>query len=161
MLKIKKPGKKFSELDIQYQNHFIKEYIATGAAFTLSVIFVILIQKYWYILGCFGIALSYSVYVYSLIYRSLTGKITYLDLVCTDLSRKENSIFGIKDLGAKTCTIMLKSEDGDNFTQSVAFSSSYKTGNIVRIYALEGSISQINQNTYTVINPVFMHILSS
>ena len=32
---------------------------------------------------------------------------------------------------------------------------------MVRVYADEGSISQLNQNTYTIINPIYMHVLKS
>lgn len=158
---LKKPELSFSDLDGPYQNHFIKEYVLLSLGFIIAVVFCILVKQYWYILGCIGLGGGYAIYLYSIIYKSLTGKVSILDLKCTDLVRKETSLFGMKDAGSKTCTLLLQSEEGLTFTQSVAFASTYKTGNIVRIYASEGSISQINRNTYTVINPIFMHVLAT
>lgn len=160
-IKLKKKEISFSDLDVPYQNHFIKEFVLTGIALIIAIVFCILIKKYTYILGCLLIALGYAAYVYSIIYRSLTGDVLVLDLKCTDLERKENALLGKKEWGSKTCKITLSSDEGLNFVQQVGFASEYKVGDIVRIYTQQNAISQLNRNTYTVLNPIFMHILAT
>ncbi|MCF0125154.1 MAG: hypothetical protein HUJ68_05260 [Clostridia bacterium] len=157
----KKPEMSFNELDSVYQNHFIKEFVLTGILSLGSIILCIFIKRYLYILGCLLITTGYAFYLLYQIYKSLTGKILVLDLCCVDIKRQEKSLLGNKEAGSKTCSMVLKSENDLTFVQSVAFSSSYKTGDIVRIYAEDGSITQMNSNTYSVLNPVFMHVLAT
>jgi len=151
----------FKELDVAYQNHFIKEYALAGVLFIASLITCILIKHYFYILGCILIFAGYCLYLYLQIYRSLTDRILVIEGECIDMTKKENFILGNKDMASKTAKITLKTKDGILITQYVPYASNYKTGSLVRIYANENTLSQINQNTYTVINPVFMHILSN
>ena len=162
--KLKKPELSFSDLDTPYQYHFIKELIFTGIGFLVAAIFFILIKEWLYILFAFLVAVGYALYVLWQIYKSLSNRVLVVDAKCVDLERKENKLFGALSKDAttsKTCTLILENDDGIKFTQPVAFSSSYKTGDTVRIYADEGSISQLNQNTYTIINPIYMHVLKS
>ncbi len=160
----KKPELSFSDLDTTYQNHFIKEFVFTGLGFIVATIISVLIKKWCYILIALSIAFGYALYLLWQIYKSLSNKVLVIDAKCVDLERKENKLLGSasKEITtSKTCTLLLENDDGMKIKQSVAFSSSYKTGDTVRIYADEGSISQLNQNTYTVINPIFMHVLKS
>lgn len=161
MLRLNKPKLRFSDLDAPYQNHFIKEYALAGVIFVSATIICILIKAYLYILFCFLIFMGYALYLYWQIYLSLTNKILVIDCKCTDIEKKEHSLFSSKDFVSKTCTISLEDNKGHKFTQPIPFSSEYKIGDTVRIYANERSISQINKNTYTVINPIFMHCLAS
>ncbi len=164
-LQFEKPGMKFSDLDTPYQYHFIKEFVLTGIAFFTSALFIMIFMKKWqYILVAFLSAISYSLYILWQIYKSLTNMVLVVDAKCIDLERKENKLLGSPSKDAttsKTCTLILENEDGLKFKQPVAFSSPYKTGDTIRIYTDKGSISQLNQNTYTVINPIFMHVLKS
>ena len=162
--KFEKPELSFSDLDTPYQFHFIKELAFTGIGFLVTAGFLIVIKEWLYILFALLIAAGYALYVLWQIYKSLTNHVLVVDAKCIDLERKENKLFGAlsKDsTTSKTCTLLLENEEGLKFTQPVAFSSNYKTGDTVRIYADEGSISQLNQNTYTIINPIFMHVLKS
>lgn len=159
--KLKNTDIKFKDLDVAYQNHFIKEYVLAGCLFILAIIVCILINQYIYILGCVAILAGYSVYLYYQIYKSLTDQVLVIDGECVDIIKKENSFFGSKDVAAKTAKITIKCENEILITQDVPYSSNYKTGVTVRIYANEGTVSQLNQNTYTVINPIFMHILAN
>ena len=162
--KLKKTELSFSDLDTPYQYHFIKELIFTGIGFLVAAIFFIFIKEWLYILFAFLVAAGYALYILWQIYKSLSNRVLVVDAKCVDLERKENKLFGALSKDAttsKTCTLILQNEEGLKFTQPVAFSSSYKTGDTVRIYADEGSINQLNQNTYTVINPIFMHVLKS
>ena len=162
--KLKKPELSFSDLDTPYQYHSIKELIFTSIGFLVAAIFFILIKEWLYILFAFLVAAGYALYVLWQIYKSLSNRVLVVDAKCVDLERKENKLFGALSKDAttsKTCTLILENDDGIKFTQPVAFSSSYKTGDTVRIYADEGSISQLNQNTYTIINPIYMHVLKS
>lgn len=162
--KLKKPELSFSDLDTPYQYHFIKEFVLTAIGFVISTVFFIFIKQWLYIFFAFAIASGYAIYVLWQIYKSLSNHVLVIDAKCIDLERKENKLFGTLSKDAttsKTCTLLLENEEGLKFTQPVAFSSNYKTGDIVRIYCDEGSISQLNQNTYTVINPIFMHVLKS
>lgn len=152
---------KFKDLDTAYQNHFIKEYVLAGCLFVIAVIICIAIKQYLYILGCLLILAAYCLYLYSQIYKSLTDKVLVIEGECIDINKKENSFLGSKDVAAKTAKITVKCANGTLLTQDVPYASDYKTGVTVRIYANEGTISQINQNTYTVINPIFMHILAN
>ncbi len=162
--KPQKPSLSFSDLDSAYQNHFIRELLLTFAGFILGIIFAVFMKKWLYILIVFLAAFSYALYVVWQIYKSLCNKILVIDAKCIDLVRKETKLLGAasKDMStSKTCTLILENEDGTKLKQSVAFSSDYKTGDTVRIYADEGTISQLNQNTFTVINPIFMHVLKT
>ncbi len=163
-MKLFDPNKKvitFKELDVAYQNHFIKEYALAGILFIGSLVICILIKQYLYIIGCLLILAGYCIYLYSQIYRSLTNRILVIDGECIDMTKKENFILGSKDMASKTAKITIKTDNGILITQDVPYASNYKTGSKVRIYANENTLSQINQNTYTVINPVFMHILAN
>ncbi len=156
------PELKFSDLDQPYQFHFIKEFILAGVGLILGIILCIIIQKFIYIPIIIAIALGYCIYVCFQIYKSLMNQVLVIDAKCIDLERKETRLLGSFSKDAttsKTCTLILENESGLKFRQAVAYSSSYKTGDVVRIYANEGSISQLNQNTYTVVNPIFMHTL--
>ncbi|WP_026658239.1 hypothetical protein [Butyrivibrio sp. AC2005] len=160
----KRPKLSFSDLDTPYQYHFIKELAFTAVGFIVCTVFFVFIRQWLYILFAFLIAAGYALYVIWQIYKSLSNQVLVVDAKCMDLERKENKLFGALSKEAttsKTCTLLLENEEGLKFTQPVAFSSSYKTGDIVRIYADDGSISQLNQNTYTIINPIFMHVLKS
>ncbi len=162
--KLEKPELSFSDLDTPYKNHFIKEFVYTGIGFLAATVFFIFIKKWLYILFALLLAAGYSLYVLWQIYKSLSNRVLVVDAKCIDLERKENKLFGSlsKDsTTSKTCTLILENEEGLKFKQPVAFSSSYKTGDTVRVYADEGSISQLNQNTYTIINPIYMHVLKS
>ena len=152
---------RFSELDQAYQNHFIKEYALAGAIFVGALLICIAIKQYIYVLGCVAIMLGYCVYLYIQIYKSLANKVLVLDLKCIDINKKESSLLGLKDMSSKTCTITLENEKGLKFTQPVPYANNFKTGDTIRIYANEGTISQLNQNTYTVVNPIFIHVLAS
>ena len=162
--KLKKTELSFSDLDTPYQYHFIKELAFTGIGFLVATIFFIIIKEWFYILFSLLVAIGYTLYVLWQIYKSLSNRVLVVDAKCIDLERKENKLCGALSKDAttsKTCTLILENDDELKFTQPVAFSSSYKTGDTVRIYADEGSISQLNQNTYTIINPIYMHILKS
>lgn len=162
--KLKKTELSFSDLDTTYQYHFIKELAFTGIGFLVATIFFIIIKEWFYILFALLVAIGYTLYFLWQIYKSLSNRVLVVDAKCIDLERKENKLFGALSKDAttsKTCTLILENDDGLKFTQPVAFSSSYKTGDTVRIYADEGSISQLNKNTYTIINPIYMHILKS
>ncbi len=162
--KLRKTELSFTDLDTPYQYHFIKELLFTVLGFLITAIIFIIIKEWLYILFSLLLAFGYSLYVIWQIYKSLSNQVLVVDAKCIDLERKESKLFGTLSKDAttsKTCTLLLQNEDGLKFTQPVAFSSNYKTGDIVRIYADEGSISQLNQNTYTIINPIFMHILKS
>ena len=162
--KFKKPELSFSDLDTPYQYHFIKELALTAVGLVVSVIFFALIKEWICILFAFLATIGYSLYVLWQVYKSLSNRVLVVDAKCIDLERKENKLLGSfsKDsTTSKTCNLILENDQGLKFTQPVAFSSSYKTGDTIRIYADEGSISQLNQNTYTVINPIFMHVLKS
>ncbi|MCR4903335.1 MAG: hypothetical protein K6A23_10805 [Butyrivibrio sp.] len=162
--KFEKPKLKFSDLDTPYQYHFIKELIFTFIGFIAAIAVFILIKEWTYIFFALFIALSYVLYVLWQIYKSLTNKVLVIDAKCIDLERKENKLLGSLSKDAttsKTCTLILQNSEGIKFKQPVAFLSDYKTGDVVRIYADEGSVSQLNQNTYTIINPIFMHIIKS
>ena len=159
-----KPELSFSDLDAPYQSHFIKEFVLTGLGFIAATFVFVMLKEWFYIFIAFLIACGYAVYILWQIYKSLTNRVLVIDAKCIDLERKENKLLGSfsKDMTtSKTCTLLLENEEGIKFKQPVAFSSSYKTGDIVRIYSDEGSISQLNQNTYTVLNPIFMHVLRS
>ena len=163
-MKLFDPNKKvitFKELDVAYQNHFIKEYALAGVLFIGSLVICILIKQYLYIIGCLLIFAGYCLYLYSQIYKSLTDKILVIEGECIDMTKKENFILGSKDMASKTAKITIKTQNGILITQDVPYASNYKTGSMVRIYANENTLSQINQNTYTVINPVFMHVLAN
>lgn len=151
----------FKELDMAYQNHFIKEYALAFALFIASLIICILIKQYLYILGCLLILAGYCLYLYSQIYKSLTNRVLVIDGECIDMTKKENFILGSKDMASKTAKISIRTQNGILLTQDVPYASNYKSGVKVRIYANENTLSQINQNTYTVINPIFMHILAN
>lgn len=162
--KLEKPGLSFSDLDTPYHYHFLKELAFTGAGFLVAAVFFIVIKEWLYIVFVFLVAAGYALYVLWQIYKSLSNHVLVVDAKCIGLERKENKLFGAlsKDsTTSKPCTLILENEEGLKFTQPVAFSSSYKTGDTVRIYADEGSISQLNQNTYTIINPIYMHVLKS
>ena len=160
-LKFKKPDMSFLELDSAYQNHFYKQFALTGGLFLLSIIISLLIRKYLYILGCLFIAACYCLYLYYQIYKSLTGNVFVMELTCVEVNKQEKTFFGNKDIGSKTCSMILRSENDINFVQPVAYSSTYKPGDIIRIYAEDGSITQMNSNTYSILNPIFMHVLAS
>ncbi len=113
--KLEKPELKFSDLDVTYQNHFIKEFILTGLGFIGSIIFCILIRKWTYILICLAIAAGYTVYVLWQIYKSLANKVLVIDAKCIDIERKENKVLGSMSkevTTSKTCTLILENEDG-------------------------------------------------
>lgn len=160
-LTFEKPEISFKELDIPYQNHFIKEYILAAGLFIIAVILCVLIKEYLYILGCFIGLAAYGLYLYWQIYKSLTNKVVVIDGKCTDVQKKENGLLKSTMFSSKTAKITIKTENGILITQDVPYSSAYKTGETVRIYANEGTLNQLNANTYTVINPIFMHVLAS
>ena len=158
---MKKPVIKFSQLDSEYQNHFYRMYALVILFFVLSVPACILIKKYWYIVGCLIIAIAFGIYFYYQIYLSVTDQVYIFDLECTDIVRQEKSFLGSKDAGSKTCSMTLQTKDGKNFVQSVAFASPYKIGDTVRIYAEKNAVTQLNSNTFSILNPIFMHVLAS
>ena len=157
----KKPVMKFAQLDSEYQNHFYRMYFGVAICFLFSIPICILIKKYLYIILCLLIALAFCAYFYYQIYLSITDQIYVFDMECSDIVRKEKSLFGSKDMGSKTCSMTLKTKDGLNFVQSVAYASPYKVGDTVRIYAERNSLTQLNSNTFSILNPIFMHVLAS
>lgn len=158
---LKKPEIEFTDLDQAYQIHFIKEYIIAFILFALSIIVCILIKEYWYIAFCVLIMAAYCIYLFLQIYRSLTNRVLVIDGVCIDVSRKESTLFNSKDFASRTCKITIRTDDNMLISMPVPYSSDYKTGVTVRIYANDGTINQLNLNTYTVINPIYMHILAN
>ncbi len=156
-----KPQMKFGDLDVLYQNHFIKESILALILYIFSFICCIFMKQHFYILGITALLLGYGLYLAFQIYKSLTNHVIVIDAKCIDINRQETSILGFKDIGSKTCKNILENEEGLKFTQEVPFASTYKVGDTVRIYSDENAVSQINQNTYTVINPIYMHVLAT
>lgn len=148
----------FSDLEIEYQNHFIKSFFITALLFFISIPICILIKKYWYILGCLFIASIYTLYLLTIIHKSLSDQIYIYDLLCTEVVRKEPTLFG-REIGLNSCTITLKAASGAKILLPVPYSSPYKVGDTLRIYAEQDSLSCISTNTYTILNPIFMHIL--
>ena len=164
IIKFPKTDTKFSDLEMSYQGHFIKEYILAVVAFIAALLFCIFSKRYIDIIFCVVAVTLYSLYLWSQIRDSLVGKITAIDLTVIDIERKETKLLGSfsKDMTtSRTCNIKFEDNNKLRYVMSVPFSSAYKTGDIVRIYMNNGSASQLNQNTYTILNPVYMHIISS
>lgn len=159
IIKFEKPQLSFSDLDAKYQNHFFKQFALTITLGISLSIFLALLKQYEGLIGCILICLAYCAYTAYQIYRSLTNHVIILDAECINVEKKETNLLGLK--GARTCNITLKTTNDQKITQTVPYLAVYKTGDTIRIYANEGSISQLNNNTYTVINPIFMHVLSS
>jgi len=165
---IKKPDASFRDLDTVYQNHFVREFFIALALYVLGIVLCFaFFRRLTNFLILTGVFLVYVVYLLYLIYESLIGKIVAIDAVCVDVKRKElkpnanTTVIDVLGLNANSCEIVLKDEEGNMFNQSVPMSSNYTINSTVRIYGHKSSIKQINANTYTVINPVFMHVLTT
>lgn len=159
IIKLEKPEINFSDLNSKYQSYFYKQFGLTGALCIFGIVLFTLLGQYKYIFICLALTLAYSLYLLNLIYKSLTNHIVVLDAECINISKKEANVFGVK--GARTCEIVLQTKSNLKINQSVPYLVPYKVGDTLRIYCHEGSISQINNNTYTIINPVFMHVLTT
>lgn len=151
---------KFRDLDIEYQNHFIKNYVIAALFAFFFIVFSLLSHRYIYIIFILSATLLFSLYQSWLIYKSLTDQVYVYDLTCVDIERKNITLLSVKDI-YNTCHLTLKSDNDMNVVQPVPYSSSFNIGDIIRIYAEKDSLSKINNNTYTILNPIFIYTLQS
>lgn len=152
---------RIKNLPPEFQSYIYKRSIAADAILIGLSIACIVSKDYRSIIVC---ALATFFYIAHLLYQGygcFKGHIVSIDLYVTDVVRKEGKQMGKVFVSSKTCQVMLSDVNNNLYVQQAAYASAYKKGDIVRIYLRNGSISQINQNTYTILNPVFMRIMLS
>ena len=160
-IKFKKAEISMFDFDEPYRFYFYRKYIITFLFFLLCGGIIIYIKAFYalifVILGFFG----YIAYISYDVYLSLTNQILVMDGECTAIDTAEYNPTGIRDFGFGTCKLTITLPDGFKLSQNVPTINKYKEGDIVRIYYKKGSMDQINDNTFRVVNPVFMHKFAS
>ncbi len=161
ILQFQKPEVSFFELDTPYKNMFYKKMAISFALFVAMAILAINSKVYMGILFCFIILLGYYASLFYDIYLSVTNQILFLEGKCIEIEKNEYNTGGFINFGFSTCKIILENDNGLKIIQSVPTINKYKEGNVVRIYYKNNTMNIVNNNTITIINPVFMHTLTS
>ena len=159
--KYKKPEFSFLDLDEPYRFYFVRRFFIAFFLFITAVIFSIYMKLYIAIaVSAIALLIYYGTLIYN-IYLSLSDQILIIDGECIDIDRTEFNILNDKDFSFGTCRMVLLTKDNLKINQIIPTASRYKKGDTVRIYFKKGNLNQLNNNTFSVINPIFIHTLSS